>query len=326
MNGFHLLVNMACDYPVILFKDIPFPHLLPVPCLKCAGCRKDRISAWADRLAFEDLTSPCGSSFLTLTFDDAHLPFNRSADKSHMTLFFKRLRYFHSKNSDSKFKYFYTSEYGDLHYRLHYHVILNNFDSGSIQNVQDIASAWADKAGNRLGIAQLGALKPGGIRYVTEYMSYENPKLSAAYQAIGLSPLVHHMSKGIGKNWILAHRDDIIASDGYFSNGVLRPLPYYWKNQLGMIKKYEYVDRLDDIWKKYNDILKFRGFSPVNPTNPVDFCKRGLADMVGLDDRRSWFQKLVGDEGRELFLAGDFVQKNQVFSPSLGINTIYAQM
>lgn len=314
---------MACSYPVVLVRDVPFAHLLPVPCCRCSACRKDKILMWSDRLAFEDLTSPLGSSFLTLTFDDAHMPKNRSADVKHMTNFFKRLRYYHNKHNGLPFRYFYTSEYGDVAYRLHYHAIITNFDSGSVDSVTDCSLAWADKYGNRLGILQLGPLRSGGIRYVTDYMSYENPVFTRAYASIGLSPLVHHMSKGIGKAWIMAHKDEIIRSDGYYSNGILRPLPRYWREKLGMINKYEYVNRLSDIWKKYNDILSDKNISPVNPFDVDDFKARGMLDHVSYDDRRSVFQKLVGADGKELFLSGKFVQNNQIYSPSLGFNSIY---
>lgn len=317
---------MACSYPIVLIKAIPVPHLLPVPCNRCAACRKDKIQMWADRLTFEDLTSSLGSTMLTLTFDDAHMPKNRSADIRHMTNFFKRLRYYHSKRDLPPFRYFYTSEYGETGtYRLHYHVILTNYDSGAVSSVEDVASAWADKYGNRLGIVQLGAVRAGGIRYVTEYMSYENPAYTKVYQALGFSPLVHNMSKGIGKNWILSHADEIRRSDGYYSNGVLRPLPRYWQEQLGMVVKYDYLNRLDDIWQKYNDILKIKHYEPVDPLNPDAFKERHFADMVSRDDRRSCFQKIVGDDGKELRLAGDFLFKSQAdYSPSLGFNTVYA--
>lgn len=303
---------MACNYPFFLIRNDPCWHIVPVPCCNCMACRKDKIVTWSDRIAFEASTSQVPSTFLTLTFDDAHMPKNRSANKKHMQDFFKRLRYYAEKRPNPlHFRYFYTSEYGDLHYRLHYHAIITNFDGGMTSTVEDVASAWADKLGNRLGIAQVGSLQPGGIRYVTEYMSFENPALTRVYKSIGLSPLVHGMSKGIGKDWILAHADMIKASNGYYSSGVLRPIPRYFADKLGMIEKNEYVKRLSDIWQKYNDILIARNIEPVDPFDVNALRKRHLLDQYSPDSKRSVLQSLVGQEGNELMLAHKFIQRTE---------------
>ena len=316
---------MACDYPLILIRDDPCLHVVPVPCGNCAGCRKDVIQMWSDRLSFETLTSKNPSTFLTLTFDDAHMPKNRSANIKHMQDFFKRLRYYHvDKRKFDNFRYFYTSEYGEQTYRLHYHAIITNLDGGVVETVEDISSAWADKYGNRLGIAQVGSLRPGGIGYVLDYMHDENPLQNKVYKALGLSPCVHGMSKGIGKAWILAHKEEIIKSNGYYSNGVLRPIPRYFEEKLGMIKKNEYVYRLNDIWEKYNLILKDKNIEPVDPFDINALKKRHLLDQQFPDSKMSKLQYLISDEGRELFTLGKKVfQSNADYSPSLGINTIF---
>lgn len=315
---------MACFYPFVLVRDDPCMHAVPVPCGKCAGCRADKIQMWQDRIQFESLTSKNPSSFVTLTFDEAHMPRNRSADKKHMQGFFKRLRYYRSKHTDEHFRFFYTSEYGNEKFRLHYHAIITNLDGGSSDTVEDIASAWADRYGNRLGIVQVGSVMSGGIRYVTEYMSYENPKLNAVYKSLGLSPLVHGMSKGIGKDWIFLHADEIRKSDGYYSNGILRPIPRYFADKLGMIQKNEYVKRLPEMWQKYNDILKMKGMPQVDPFDVQTLYKNHYLDQLSSGDKRNVFQRLVGQEGKDLYKAGKTLGIMQSdFSPSLGFNTVY---
>ena len=233
---------MACNKPFILVKTFPVSHLLPVPCGKCMACRADRITMWTDRIQFEALTSPNASGFLTLTFDDAHMPANRSADKKIMSDFFKRLRYY----SDKDFRYFYSSEYGDLTYRLHYHVCMLNFDPNDVKNIEDLSKAWSDRDGNRLGIFTFTSLLPARIRYCVEYISFENPKMNQVYKSLGLSPCVHSCSKRIGEDWILSHAAEIRETNGYFSNGVLRPLPPYFQDKLGLKMKYDYLNNLKD--------------------------------------------------------------------------------
>ena len=238
---------------------------------------------WCDRIAFESYTSQNASSFLTLTFDEAHMPENRSASKKVMSDFFKRLRYY----SNEHFRYFYSSEYGDLHFRLHYHVCMLNFDANSLRNIEDVSKAWADKSGYRFGIFTLTPLSTGRIRYTVEYISYENPLMNKVYKSIGLSPCVHSCSKSIGADWIYSHADMIRETNGYFSNGVLRPLPRYFQEKLGLKQKYEYLDRLSDIWKPYNDILQSHNCPLIDPFNVHEICKNGYLDVITPEQKRA---------------------------------------
>lgn len=243
------------------------------------ACRADRITMWTDRIQFEALTSPDASGFLTLTFDDAHMPKNRSANKKVMSDFFKRLRYY----SDKDFRFFYSSEYGETTYRLHYHVCMLNFDANDVKNIEDLSKAWADRDGNRLGIFTFTPLLPARIRYCVEYISFENPKMNAVYKSLGLSPCVHSCSKRIGEDWIMSHADVIKQTNGYFSNGKLRPLPSYFQDKLGLRIKYDYLNNLKDIWQPYNEILVSKGVSAVDPFDVKAVRDSGLLDTVILD-------------------------------------------
>ena len=51
--------------------------------------------------------------FVTLTYDDKHLPFDFKLKKSDVSLFIKKLRhYFERKDKSVKIKYFVCGEYG----------------------------------------------------------------------------------------------------------------------------------------------------------------------------------------------------------------------
>lgn len=303
-------------------KKEPFPHVLPVPCNHCQACRIDRITMWTDRIAFEALTSPNPSSFLTLTFDEAHMPKNRSANKKVMSDFFKRLRYY----SDKDFRYFYTSEYGDQTFRLHYHVCMLNYDANDVRNVVDLSKAWADKNGNRFGIYTFTPLLPARIRYCVEYISFENPKMSAVYKALGLSQPVHSCSKRIGEDWILAHEKEIRETNGYFSNGVLRPLPPYFQEKLGMKLKYDYLQNLKAIWQPYNEALEAKGIAPIDPFNVKEISDRGLLDRPDYDhkhNRRFVLNDYINKEAKERSQAHKAIlrieaQKPQTWRLALG--------
>ncbi len=64
------------------------------------------------------------SCFLTLTYDDEHLPSNGSLCFRDFQLFLKRLR----SRADGRFKFYHCGEYGDALFRPHYHALLFGFD------------------------------------------------------------------------------------------------------------------------------------------------------------------------------------------------------
>lgn len=101
---------------------------LEVPCGGCVGCRIDRAREWSIRLLHESKLHE-RSVFLTLTYDDLHLPKDGSLVKKHPQDFMKRLRRRHARSNDgAKLRYYLCGEYGDTTYRPHYHMILFGCD------------------------------------------------------------------------------------------------------------------------------------------------------------------------------------------------------
>lgn len=133
-------------------------NYITIPCGKCIGCRLDYSREWANRclLEMEDYKS---SLFLTLTYDDEHLPrrFYSRLDtgetdlesnplrKRDFQLFMKRLRKwystaredsslwlssasdvsaFESCERSEQLRFFACGEYGDKFGRPHYHAII----------------------------------------------------------------------------------------------------------------------------------------------------------------------------------------------------------
>lgn len=64
---------------------------LKLPCGSCVGCRLERARQWAMR-CMDEAQMHADNSFITLTFDEAHLPSNRSLDMSVFQKFMKRFR------------------------------------------------------------------------------------------------------------------------------------------------------------------------------------------------------------------------------------------
>ena len=170
------IIGTGCQNSIKL-KDVDFP----VPCGKCIPCQKKRRSDWSFRLEQEYLNSN-SAFFITLTYDDLHLPFVTSKgkfsvkptlNKKDLQKYIKRLRNEHVKfikrvSSERKVKitsrpirYYAVGEYGTKTARPHYHLVLFNMD---IANLTPIKSKW------NKGHVDIGSVTSASINYVTKYM------------------------------------------------------------------------------------------------------------------------------------------------------------
>ncbi len=102
----------------------PGVELLQLPCGKCIGCRLERSRQWALRCIHEASLHK-ENCFVTLTYNDEHLPSCGGLIHRHFQLFMKRLR---KCFSDKKIRFYMCGEYGDKRGRPHYHAILFGLD------------------------------------------------------------------------------------------------------------------------------------------------------------------------------------------------------
>lgn len=99
-----------------------------LPCEQCARCRARQARDWTIRIVHEASLYP-ENSFLTLTYDQAHLPRDAGVHIEDVQKFWKRLRTWIDRHGDGRMiRNFYCSEYGDFTRRPHYHAIVFNFD------------------------------------------------------------------------------------------------------------------------------------------------------------------------------------------------------
>lgn len=88
------------------------------PCGQCIACRLNKVRDWTIRLMHENRFHE-HSVFLTLTYDEAHLPSDGSVHKEDVQNFMKRLR-----NHKKDIRFFACGEYGEKYSRPHYHLII----------------------------------------------------------------------------------------------------------------------------------------------------------------------------------------------------------
>lgn len=85
--------RLASGKRAIVFSSGQAQSCLPLklPCGACVGCRLERARQWAMR-CMDEASLHKENSFITLTFNDANLPMNRSLDVGIFQKFMKRLR------------------------------------------------------------------------------------------------------------------------------------------------------------------------------------------------------------------------------------------
>ena len=113
--------NFNCSHPKIVGHHV-------LPCGHCIKCKNKRILEWSTSMIMENSYYNNKSIFLTLTYDNEHLPNDRVLHKEDLQKFFKRLRncimgYYGTKHEIS---YFACGEYGSRFLRPHYHAIIYN--------------------------------------------------------------------------------------------------------------------------------------------------------------------------------------------------------
>lgn len=101
------------------YIDLP----ITVPCGQCIGCRIDRAREWSVRCMHEAKMHE-KNCFVTLTYDDEHLPAKGSLDKDIFRKFMYRLR----KEYGEGIRFFQCGEYGTKLGRPHHHIIFFGFD------------------------------------------------------------------------------------------------------------------------------------------------------------------------------------------------------
>lgn len=214
---------MACNFPLrgyqrkagapVLFgdsvrRDQPGIPAIAVPCGKCLGCQMARAGEWAMRCWHEAQVHEL-NCFVTLTYDDEHVPKDGNLNVEAPLLFVRRM---HERLSSSM-RYFLCGEYGSQEGRPHYHALLFGFDfpdrvqwkrggGGAMVDTSDLLrSLWP------YGFSSVGSLTFESAAYVARYCtkkigSTEQGARSAEFTRMSLRP-------GIGAGWLRSFQEDV---------------------------------------------------------------------------------------------------------------------
>lgn len=201
---------------------------MSVPCGVCESCRAAQSMQWAIR-CYHESTLHERNCFLTLTYDDDHLPSDGKLVPDHLSDFWKRLRH------KTPLRYFACGEYGDHTRRPHYHALVFGTDflggsqpiTDSLYSQPEVAECWGH------GHVAIAELNMSTCCYVAGY----------ATKKIGDPDTFIRMSRrpGIGHGWVDRYEDDIRRTGCVVVEGREYPLPK------------RYFD-----WDDFSDIKDFR--------------------------------------------------------------------
>lgn len=242
---------MPCYHPLQAYRKAYYGGItfdkklgtvpLKLPCGQCIGCRLERSRQWAMRCMHESSLHN-DNCFITLTYDNEHLPADGSLKKEHYQKFMKRLRK-HFKNQ--KIRYYHCGEYGEKHFRPHYHAILFGIDFYDKQyfNGQGENSLYISPTLNKLwrfGFSTIGSVTFESAAYVARYiMKKVNGKNAKEhYERVNIDTgEVYHLTAeyntmsrrpGIASDWYDKYKDDVFPSDFITMNGKkLKPPKFY---------------------------------------------------------------------------------------------------
>lgn len=195
------------------FIDMP----MTVPCGQCIGCRLERSRQWAMRCVHEAQLHD-DNCFITLTYNDEHLPKNKSLVKDDFQKFMKRFR---KHIAPQKARFFHCGEYGTLNKRPHYHAIIFGFDFpdrvlfSTRGNVRVYTSEILAKLWGK-GFVTVGDVTFESAAYVARYILKKVTGRPAADYYNGRLPEYVTMSRrpGVAAGWFYRFWSDIWPVDG----------------------------------------------------------------------------------------------------------------
>lgn len=230
-----------------------------VPCGHCYACIQTKRSVWTFRV-MNELKDSFSARFVTLTYNDNHVPFVQSGNKvlmtlrrEHLTNFLKLLRwrisedyvkvepYFKQSEKSGKWspkvRYFASGEYGGKSKRPHYHIALFNVP----RDVYKFDPIHKDEYSNYLadiwkkGNVDIKKVSQGTAHYLTKYHLHplvgwnEDDQRERFFATMSRKP-------GIGNSYIndaiTNYFDNTANCYGIIKDGHKVPLGRYYKEKI----------------------------------------------------------------------------------------------
>jgi hypothetical protein len=224
--------------------DIP----ITLPCGKCIGCKLEHSRQWAMRITHEASLYE-NNCFITLTYDDEHVPPDYGLRKDHFQKFMKRYR---KSIEPLKIRFYHCGEYGEENLRPHYHACIfnHNFDDRIHHTTTNDVPLYTSERLNKLwgkGFTTIGDVTFDSAAYCARYVTKKiticdesDPNLFEHYNRVDsetgeytiVSPEYSTMSRrpGIARQWFKKYHADMYPWDEVIiKNNPVKPPKYYDK-------------------------------------------------------------------------------------------------
>lgn len=227
-----------------------------LPCGGCIGCRKHRAAEWAMRIVHETRYH-AENTFLTLTYDNDHLPDPPTIQKREVQLFIKKLR---DSIKPKKIRYYACGEYGENNHpadpnnlgRPHYHIILFGHEFKDKQEHQKCRDYIIYKSPTLAKIWGKGFCTIGDVNFTTAgYTAKYAVKKKTGEMAddwychtnldtgefVQLEPEFALSSNrpGLGYKWLQEFQKDCAKGFITTQRGTKAPIPKYYRHVLEQI-------------------------------------------------------------------------------------------
>lgn len=245
-----------------------------IPCGVCIGCRCDYSARWTSRVIAESLSHEI-NYFVTLTYDDEHLPADRLLSKKDLQDFHKRLR-----NNGFVFRYYVCGEYGDKFQRPHYHgcyfglhlndlVEFSETKAGKLFVSPTLSRIWKN------GYVLVGNLDYASAAYVTRYVLKKrgkwNEEKSPFFLMSRRPPIGHDFFSRVIK-------DGIYFLPNPNGSPIKAGLPHYlrlkYRVEAGNVDQIKKIEELKKNSSGFCDIDSFREYEEFLTYTPLS-KKRG---------------------------------------------------
>jgi len=239
------------------YKDNRNHKGFKIPCRQCTGCRSEYSRQWAMRILHES-SLHSNNIFITLTYDNEHLPEYGTLVKKHFQDFMKRLR---KKYSKKKIRYYQCGEYGENFGRPHYHAIIFNHFFPDMEKVRgkhkDLYTSEILKKIWGKGHVSIGTVNFETAAYVANYVQKKiNGKNKQEHYELvdyDTGEIVERQQEyatmsrrpGIAGDWLAKYQDDVYPSDFITINGKKMKPPKAYDRQYELL----YPEIMADIKK-----------------------------------------------------------------------------
>lgn len=237
---------------IVFKRKDSFGIPIQVPCGRCIGCRLEKAKEWALRCYHESLTTEedgCDAMFITLTYDNEHLPSDLQLNHQHFQKFVRSLR----KKTKKRIRFFMSGEYGqptekNNHIaRPHYHAIIFGYRPTDLKlvNIRNGSRNFISESLKKHwphGTHEIGFVTYKNAGYVARYTLKKQQAVDCdeetgeVYQAqTHTKPCYIMMSKhpGIGYEWYLRYKADIYPHDyAVTPDGKETAVPKYYRKLL----------------------------------------------------------------------------------------------